>query len=262
MKCRKCGTNNLDGSKFCYNCGTNLLQNSESFIEQDPIEAGATNIKNGCVDIDVEKATVLPAKTKDGEDNTAVETSRERNDAACPYCKAKECQPLQKTTVESEHRGYHWDSGCCGMFLLGPFGLLCGLCGTGTKTKMDNELWWTCTKCGKQHLALADALRKWDTAVSGLPMTGLGAGIAILILRYIISTGFLTSALITAGVVYMLYEGVSEVKKQLSEALGEPIAQYLDQERQENEKLMFRLAVGIAVIVGLCGVQILDMILG
>ena len=45
------------------------------------------------------------------------------------------------------------------MLLLGPFGLLCGLCGKGSKVESKSELWWVCKKCGKAHIALADALK-------------------------------------------------------------------------------------------------------
>ena len=32
MRCRVCGSNNEDGSKFCWNCGNKLTEQSEAVV--------------------------------------------------------------------------------------------------------------------------------------------------------------------------------------------------------------------------------------
>lgn len=113
----------------------------------------------------------LAHEVKSGLSEIINEEGATRNDVVCPFCGEENCQPMQKSITEVKQKGYGWGSGCCGMLLLGPFGLLCGLCRTGSKVKTTSELWWTCMKCGKQHLALADALNKWDAMMESLLAT-------------------------------------------------------------------------------------------
>lgn len=62
----------------------------------------------------------------------------------CPKCGHTNCQYVSQTSTSS--KGYGICKGICGDALLGPMGLLCGLCGTGT-TSTTNE-YWVCQDCG------------------------------------------------------------------------------------------------------------------
>lgn len=153
VACQACGAENPDGAKFCYRCGTNLDGENPRSNKQEPI------------------------KSSDAASQQASE-NKKHNDTICPFCQAPNCQPMQKSSTEIEHKNYRWGQGCCGMFLLGPFGLLCGLCGTGSKIKSESVLWWTCLTCGKQHIALSDAKKKWEILINGLPVTGISTAVA------------------------------------------------------------------------------------
>ena len=98
--CRACGAENPDGAKFCHRCGTDLHSQEPQPPKQN--QAGPS----------------APAPK-------SPEAKPERNDTVCPFCQATDCQPMQKSATEIQNKGYHWGQGCCGMFLLGPFGLLC-----------------------------------------------------------------------------------------------------------------------------------------
>lgn len=161
VACQACGAENPDGAKFCYRCGTNLDGENPRSNKQEPI------------------------KSSDAASQQASE-NKKHNDTICPFCQAPNCQPMQKNSTEIEHKNYRWGQGCCGMFLLGPFGLLCGLCGTGSKIKSESVLWWTCLTCGKQHIALSDAKKKWEILINGLPVTGISTGIAAIIMKAIL----------------------------------------------------------------------------
>ena len=236
MKCRICGADNTEGAKFCHNCGTAL---SDVQVSAEPRRGSNGNPAGG-----------------------PKNAGHERNDTICPFCQAADCQPMQKSTTEIKNQGYKWGSGCCGMLLLGPFGLLCGLCGTGSKIKTENELWWTCMKCGKQHLALADALKRREAVISGLPISGLSMGIAAIILRWLFDAGFFLSAVIIIAAALGLAIATSEAEKEISQELGEPLGRYLTKEQKDHESQMTLIAIGICAAVSLFGIPILNLLLG
>lgn len=66
------------------------------------------------------------------------------NEIKCPKCGCNDCQPINESYTTG--RGYGAGKGCCGYLLLGPIGLLCGACGSGSRT--TNQLYWVCKKCG------------------------------------------------------------------------------------------------------------------
>lgn len=186
MKCNHCGSENASDAKYCFQCGKEITSvepfKTESMDDQSNDRCcpncGAKNVvtSNFCKDCgkelpksnstdscqpDDSTPSIIPQKENDHtSENKQCDANATRNDTICPYCKEPDCTPMQKSTTEVNTKIYKWGSGCCGMFLLGPFGLLCGMCGTGSKVKTDNELWWVCTKCGKQHIALEDAVKK------------------------------------------------------------------------------------------------------
>lgn len=155
-----------------------------------------------------------------------------RNDVVCPFCGEENCQPMQKSITEVKQKGYGWGSGCCGMLLFGPFGLFCGLCRTGSKVKTTNELWWTCMKCSKQHLALADALNKWDTMMETLLATAGFMAVVFGILR-MFDIGILT-VIAVIGSIAVPITWVSEYHKELSEELGGQLADYLSPDQKKK----------------------------
>lgn len=245
MFCQRCGAENPTEAKFCYQCGSSLLE------KEPPLGKQAS----------ANPSEVPPQK----HDENA-----EWNDTVCPFCQAADCQPMQRNTTEIKNSNYHWGQGCCGMFLMGPFGLLCGLCGTGSKMKSESALWWTCLKCGKQHLALADAKKKWEGLVNGLPVTGVAIGISAIIfkalLRWLLGYGFFASAIIwIAPIIYSIYFtylGISEAEKEISQELGAQITAFLSSEEANNRLMKLLLAIGIALFITLFGLPLLDFVLG
>ncbi len=62
----------------------------------------------------------------------------------CPRCKNNNCHPINEVTTQG--KDFSASKGCCGWFLFGPIGLLCGLCGEGKTYKNTN--YWICNNCG------------------------------------------------------------------------------------------------------------------
>lgn len=58
----------------------------------------------------------------------------------CPKCGSEHIQYATSTSGG----GFSVSDSCCGFILLGPLGLLCGACGSGTTTKE----FWICQDCG------------------------------------------------------------------------------------------------------------------
>lgn len=69
----------------------------------------------------------------------------------CPKCGGTNCH-LTVSQVTSHSKGYGFGKGCCGYILMGPLGLLCGLCG-GTSTTSETTELWVCDSCGAKFTA-------------------------------------------------------------------------------------------------------------
>ena len=146
------------------------------------------------------------------------------------------------------------------MIFLGPFGLLCGLCGTGSNIKTSSELWWTCLECGKQHIAIKDALKKWDNFISSLAISGIMMGIFFLIIGWL-ELG-LFSILVQIFCFIAPAGGTVSIHQEISEELGVPLIDYMPPELRKKSLSMVCLATALVPIIGLFGVPILTYILG
>lgn len=257
MNCPKCGKENPEGASFCHSCGSSLInlkpegfqqpaENNESFVGKKSVKVSSEFKKFG---------SELKNAFEEGLNSAALE----RNDTVCPFCRESNCMPLQKNATEIDNKGYRWGNGCCGMFLLGPFGLLCGLCGIGSKTKITSELWWICKKCGKPHIALQDALKKWEAVVSGLIGSGVSYGIAFAIIKWL-ELGFISfvgTVVLLLGPAFGLYS----VHKNISEELGESLIYYLTAEQKKEAIQDLLIATTIAFVIGLFGMPLLNVML-
>ena len=154
------------------------------------------------------------------------EKEQDRNDTVCPFCGASDCTVTQKTnaTVTSK---FGFGSGCCGMLLLGWPGLLCGLCGSNTKTDLASETWWACKSCGKLHISTPDAIKKWEEALLGMWGNVIFAGIFYAIVRWLFGSGFLSLIAFWVGV-YMPFEEIREIHQNLKNEFGASIIQFLN----------------------------------
>lgn len=65
----------------------------------------------------------------------------------CPTCGSENCHIIEES--ETKQKGYGVCSGICGYLLMGPIGILCGLCGMG-EGKTTRKAYWVCQGCGKK----------------------------------------------------------------------------------------------------------------
>lgn len=66
------------------------------------------------------------------------------NNMNCPKCGSSNKTIINETN--SSGKNFSVGKGCCGWFFLGPFGILCGLCGKGKQ--VTNTNYWICNDCG------------------------------------------------------------------------------------------------------------------
>ena len=64
----------------------------------------------------------------------------------CPKCESENCQYV--STTKTSRSGFDFGDACCGSVLLGPIGILCGLCGMSTET--ETKEYWVCHNCGQK----------------------------------------------------------------------------------------------------------------
>ena len=78
----------------------------------------------------------------------------------CPRCKSRNLQIVTNTEYHSQTSGggYSAGKGCCGYMALGPLGLLCGACGSKSKTTVTSTSTnvWVCRDCGNKFRDVTD----------------------------------------------------------------------------------------------------------
>ena len=170
MFCIHCGKEIPDGSRFCQYCGGNCT----STDQECPQTSGGTSTNNG---------TVSPGATQ--ETYTGV---------PCPHCGSECTKPLVHTRTQLKAGGYSCCAGACGGFLLGPLGLLLGLCGKSSSIDSSSQTKWVCLQCGTEFLSKQDAKRTVDTMILGITFF---AQVALFMLP--LGSIFLALAIASAG---------------------------------------------------------------
>jgi len=98
--------------------------------------------------IKVGALVALKEHSKSNETNSTSTVEPRRTGIFCPKCHSYDLAKTSETETKVSGGGYGFGSGCCGMILLGPIGLLCGFCGSGTKSSSTTRDFWKCKSCG------------------------------------------------------------------------------------------------------------------
>lgn len=120
--------------------------------------------------------------------------------AHCPRCKSGRVQLITKTTVAGG--GYGVCKGCLGYALLGPFGLLCGLC--GNEAVSTNKIVFACMECGKEFLPLNEMIKKKENNV----WFRRAGGVAVLVLTVLAVFGLFSAGEILQGLGCLVLGGL------------------------------------------------------
>lgn len=153
MFCKKCGTELSDDTRFCPNCGEPIANSSA--------QQSLTDVSNE------ETASDNQSPNNDMSGTNSCHTAREskatHNRICCPECGSRDLQYSTETNYSTtvKTKGYSGGKGCLGYLLMGPFGLLCGSCGSGkSKTTVNSTTThaWICKNCGNKFRTKEDIL--------------------------------------------------------------------------------------------------------
>lgn len=247
MFCSHCGKNNSDESKFCQYCGKPLHENSNGSGRKWEIKF--TDFLKYLLN---EKGQ---AKKIFFEENPRCPSDQE-----CPHCGNTDTQIIQKNITDIKTKGYSMGNGCCGLCLLGPFGLLCGMIGTGSKVKVSTETWWHCKNCGQQYISQATVLEKAENFENGLLGNSFIAGAIYSAFYY---WGFESKVvafiiMLILGVLFPLIMTMLNYDI-LSKELGYSIIDILSIEKRKKYWKGFFEAIAIIIITTFLTVPILEM---
>lgn len=245
MLCNQCGKDNPDGAKFCKYCG-NLLHNNLSKSRQWETKF-----------IDLLKY-FMREKTRAAKIYFG-EKPRNPSDQECPHCGSNDTQIIQKNITDVKTKGYNVGNGCCGLCLLGPFGLLCGMIGTGTKVKTSNETWWHCKNCGQQYISQASVLEKAEIFANGLFGNSLIAGAIFSMFYYWGFESRLAAFIIMLMLSIFFPLGMISVNYDLlNKELGYSIIDVLPGEKRKKYGSLFFKSPAIIIMATLLAVPILE----
>ncbi len=91
--------------------------------------------------------------------------SEATNGIPCPGCSSTNTEPIVHTTTQTKAGGYSCLGGACGGLLLGPVGLLLGLCGRSASTQSSSQTRWVCKSCGLEFPSRQDAQKAKRIAI-------------------------------------------------------------------------------------------------
>lgn len=136
MYCRNCGKEIYGTKEYCEACQAELDSssgNTEQQAQQPQVQQSQQSTYN------------------DGGN---------QKKKCCPRCKSRNLQIVTNTEYHSQTSGggYSAGKGCCGYMALGPLGLLCGACGSKSKTTVTSNSTnvWVCRDCGNKFRDVAD----------------------------------------------------------------------------------------------------------
>ena len=242
MKCVHCNTDNPEEAKFCHKCGQKLSETEQPKVTAEDVKKGFSEAVSSAASF---------AKECQNDFLTFLEAeATDRNDTVCPFCHSTGCQPIQKSNTNIKQSGYNLSNGCCGLCLLGPFGLLCGLCGTGSKVNIKEETWWTCLECGKEHISQKSAINKGEAMIASSFVYSFISGILLSLAIWNYGISFISLVLIC--VEFSLSVGIwGGVLEALKEDLGCSFIEILPPEKKKTYVYQFIACVAIVILVGI-----------
>lgn len=218
MFCIKCGAKNPDGSKFCSTCGSAMAEtpkNDKVLIEENPSSLQNNQFSNANSPTPPAVSNTQPSliptvPQSSGVSNMVISDSENSMKVRCPRCKSERIITMTKTSTTTTTSGYKGGVGCLGWLMLGPLGLLCGLCGMGSKTKVKHINYLVCQECGNEFLFLNDKLRELKVGA----IQSFVIGVLLIILCFSILKDSILSILISLiiGVLFIIV-GVFAVKE-------------------------------------------------
>lgn len=168
MYCRYCGKELSEDSKFCPFCG---------------------------------KSCANPVDTKKQEENFSHPS---KSEITCPHCGSHNTQPIVHTSTQTHTGGYSCLGGACGGILLGPVGLLLGLCGRSTTTQTASQTRWVCRDCGAEFCSKQDEEKRLRFLLSSTFIMII-VSYALTVLGFLIAGSSISSTCFTLALAFFMF---------------------------------------------------------
>lgn len=225
MFCIYCGKEVSDDSEFCYYCGEWL--------------------KDGTSTSNIEKINDQVIAEED-----EIEEVSAYKKLACPRCASTKCQPTVHTTTHTQSGGYSCCAGGCGGLLLGPLGLLLGLCGSGSSASTTTQTKWHCMNCGKEFMSLDDARKAINSQMAAsITLTLLGAIFFVFIGIFSLSAATIFGAIMVIGA-FVCWFAVPENAEKTTGYLIDDLMETPEYEQWKRKCIYFNLAIiGSAIVL-------------
>ena len=165
MFCIKCGAKNPDGSKFCSTCGATMVEAQAPNASRQP--------QNTTLPAPSTTPTMPPAPpaspvspqqnssySPNSDNRTYVSGYVRQGFVHCPKCGSDRLLSGTDVTTTTKSSGYKGGLGCLGFLMWGPLGLLCGLCGMGSKTTTKIKDKIICQDCGNEFPTIEEKKRE------------------------------------------------------------------------------------------------------
>ncbi len=148
MYCHSCGKKLPEGGMFCPFCGASAW----AAVTAEAGEVSAETAPSG-EEPSVEASP--PESTSPARETLpqAEPSAEHKKGLACPHCGSHNTQYVAKSVTTTQGHNYSCLGGVCGSVLMGPVGLLLGLCGGNKRTVTTDTSCWVCGDCGKEFLA-------------------------------------------------------------------------------------------------------------
>ena len=174
--CKRCGEALTEDSNHCGTCGSGV-----AIVTPD--------------------TTLHLEKYSSPKTSSVISTPINSASVYCPKCKSQKLQTVVESNTEGKGGGYGAGKGCLGWLLLGPLGLLCGICGSETKITTTNKTFFMCIGCGNKFRE-AKELMEEKSKIS--TWSFIGAPFAI-----IFGIMALFSGLVLPGLVLLILGGLA-----------------------------------------------------
>lgn len=178
MFCIKCGAKNPDGSKFCSTCGAAMVDVQELNGSQSTQPTPVSQPQNTSSPIILPpppaptprtpSAPMPPTPYVSSQQNSSHSPDSDRVSVSgyghgavhCPKCGSDRLLSGTDVTTTTKSSGYKSGLGCLGFLMWGPLGLLCGLCGMGSKTTTKVKDKFICQDCGNEFPTIEEKKRE------------------------------------------------------------------------------------------------------
>ena len=175
MRCVKCGREVSPNMRFCPYCETPVRRYNSGGQQMNMRPVNRTNNMNS-FNRESNAGQYQNRERKVNMNYGQLYDNRNRGQFGrrikCPSCGGINLHYVtdNETMVRTTGKNYSGAKGCLGYLLLGPFGLLCGSCGSSQKTTVtnNNRHFWVCYDCGYKFKTQEDIEEEIRLAQRGI----------------------------------------------------------------------------------------------